>query len=69
MLFICELLRQNIDKSAIVLQNISNNDINMVIYLYELFHIIHAMVSIFKIIRTKRNTRKYSSLYYIKILL
>ncbi|XP_025268859.1 uncharacterized protein LOC112639364 [Camponotus floridanus] len=43
MLFICELLKQNIDKAAIVLQKISDNDINMVIYLYELFHIIHAM--------------------------
>lgn len=69
MLFICELLKQNIDKSAIVLQKISDNDINMVIYLYELFHIIHAMVSIFKIIRIKRNIRKYPSHYYITIFL
>lgn len=69
MLFICELLKQNIDKSAIVLQKISDNDINMVIYLYKFFHIIHAMVSIFKIIKIKRNTRKYPSLYYIIIFL
>lgn len=53
MQFICELLKQNNDKSAIALQKISDNDVNCVIYLYEVFHIIHAMVSIFKIIRIK----------------
>ncbi|KAL6445435.1 hypothetical protein ACFW04_002310 [Cataglyphis niger] len=44
MQFICDLLTQNIDKSAIVLQKISSvSDGNTVIYLYEVFHIIHAM--------------------------
>lgn len=55
MQFICELLKQDNGKSAIVLQQISDNDVNMVIYLYEVFHIIHAMVSIFKI-KTKKNS-------------
>lgn len=50
MQFVCDLLTQNVDKSAIVLQKISSaSDVDMIIYLYEVFHIIHAMVSIFKI--------------------
>ncbi|XP_050466661.1 LOW QUALITY PROTEIN: uncharacterized protein LOC126859427, partial [Cataglyphis hispanica] len=44
MQFICELLTQNVVKSAVVLQKISSvSDGNIVIYLYEVFHIIHAM--------------------------
>ncbi|XP_072749294.1 LOW QUALITY PROTEIN: uncharacterized protein [Anoplolepis gracilipes] len=43
MQFICYLLTQNIDKSAIVLEKISSADVDMVKYLYQVFHIIHAM--------------------------
>lgn len=70
MQFICDLLTQNVDKSAVVLQKIlSVSDGNTVIYLYEVFHIIHAMVSIFKITGIKRKYQKYLLLYYIWIFL
>lgn len=70
MQFICDLLTQNVDKSAVVLQTISSaSDGNTVIYLYEVFHIIHAMVSIFKMTEINRKYQKYLLLYYIWIFL
>lgn len=54
MQFICDLLTQNVDGSAVILQKISDDDVNTVIYLYEVFHMIHALVSIFKIIELNK---------------
>lgn len=54
MQFICDLLTQNVDGSAVILQKISDDDVNTVIYLYEVFHMIHALVSIFKIIEINK---------------
>lgn len=72
MQFICDLLKQNVDGSAVVLQKISNpSDVNTIIYLYEVFHRIHAMVSIFKMLnyRNKKEVLEYLSLYNTKICL
>lgn len=45
--FIYELLTQNVNKSAVVLQKSTSdtNGMGMVINLYEMFHIIHVQVS------------------------
>lgn len=47
MQFICELLAQRIDGSAVVVEKITNtDDRDMLISLYEILHIIHFQVGL-----------------------